>query len=123
MTPKISASEWVVMNVLWKDSLLTANKIIKKLEHTNWNHRTIRTLLSRLVKKKAINYTQFKKEYYYFTIVNKDECIKQESEQYIQKVFNNSVSTMLSYYISNTELSKDEILEIKYSIDQKWNNL
>lgn len=123
MTPKISTSEWVVMNVLWKDSLLTANKIIKKLENTDWNHRTIRTLLSRLVKKKAINYTQFKKEYYYFTIVSKDECVKQESDQYIQKVFNNSISTMLSYYISNSELSKEEILEIKYLIDQKWNNL
>ena len=50
--PKISESEWKVMKILWDESPLTANQIVAALAGTTmWNHRTVKTLLNRLLNK------------------------------------------------------------------------
>ena len=55
-TPKISEAEWEVMKVLWEDSPKTANDIVEELTGTtSWKRETIRTLINRLVAKKALN--------------------------------------------------------------------
>lgn len=53
--PKISEAELEVMKVLWSKSPQTANEIIQALEgQMNWNPKTVRTLINRLVKKQVI---------------------------------------------------------------------
>lgn len=64
--PKISEAELEVMKVLWDTaSPLTANEVIQALEKTNdWSPKTVRTLLNRLVRKKAISSHQEKENVY-----------------------------------------------------------
>ena len=58
--PRISEAEWEVMKVLWDASPITANQIVEILsKRTFWQRETIRTLINRLVRKKAI---QFEKQ-------------------------------------------------------------
>ena len=55
--PKISDAEWSLMKILWNKSPLTANQLVELLSSTvKWNHRTIKTLLNRLVKKGALDF-------------------------------------------------------------------
>ncbi|GIQ64934.1 hypothetical protein PACILC2_35020 [Paenibacillus cisolokensis] len=50
--PKISDAEWEVMKVFWAKAPLTANDVIQALEGSkDWNPKTIRTLIKRLVEK------------------------------------------------------------------------
>jgi len=52
---QISDAEWDVMVVLWQSEPQTAADVIEALAKTHdWNHRTIRTLLARLVEKTAL---------------------------------------------------------------------
>jgi predicted transcriptional regulator len=52
---RITEAEWLVCQVLWRHSPQTANEIVDKLAgKTDWNPRTIKTLLNRLVNKNVI---------------------------------------------------------------------
>jgi len=54
---RISEAEWQICQELWRHSPQTANEIAGLLAESNgWNHRTVRTLINRLVKKNVLGY-------------------------------------------------------------------
>ena len=64
--PTISDAEWEVMAVLWTTSPLTANEVVDRLEgRKTWSPRTVKTLLNRLVNKKALAYETRGNRYLY----------------------------------------------------------
>ena len=53
---KIADTEWLVMRVVWQQGRIGAAEVIAAvLPQTGWSHRTVRTLLNRLVKKGALS--------------------------------------------------------------------
>jgi len=55
--PRISDSEWKVMEVVWADSPVTAMRVSLVLgDAERWKPQTVKTLLGRLVKKGALRY-------------------------------------------------------------------
>lgn len=112
--PKISDSEWEVMKIIWQNNSITSTKIINELqEKTNWKASTIKTLINRLLNKEAISFTKEGKEYYYFSIVSEEECIREESDSFLNKVFNGSLNSMVVNFVKSQKLTRDEINELK----------
>lgn len=119
-TPKISDSEWEVMEVLWKKSPLTSSEIIEILkQYISWNPKTIHTLISRLVKKDAIEVKKDAPFYLYYPKVSQEECRKIETRSFIKKVYNGSIHLLISNFIKNEKLSDEEIKELKQILDKK----
>lgn len=120
---KISNSEWEVMKCVWGNDICTANKIVYALsKNTDWKANTIRTLINRLVKKQVLGYTidkKDKKTYYYFPLLSENECIKAESESFINRVFNGSLNGMIANFLNESKLSEAEIEELKNILDKK----
>lgn len=57
--PRITDAEWEVMIVLWKKLPKTAGQISQELSNsTGWKLNTVKTLISRLVKKRAVGYEE-----------------------------------------------------------------
>ncbi|RMD04021.1 hypothetical protein D9O40_03000 [Clostridium autoethanogenum] len=76
--PKISESEWEVMKVIWNKNPCSANKIVKQLENsTSWKSKTVKSLISRLLKKNVIGFNEGVRTYYY-PLVDEKECVRQE---------------------------------------------
>ncbi len=65
--PKISETEWEVMQVLWGRSPMTANEIFEVLmaQDPAWHPQTAKTLLNRLVTKKALCFKKEGRAYLY----------------------------------------------------------
>lgn len=118
--PQISDTEWQVMKVLWASAPLTANEVVKQLEGImSWKPKTIKTLLGRLVKKKAIGFNQDGRAYLYYPLVAEGECVKAESRSFLEKVFSGSLNVMFANFLEEQELSKEEIAELKKILEQK----
>lgn len=116
--PKISDSEWEIMKIIWQNDSITSTKIINELqEKTNWKSSTIKTLINRLLNKEAISFTKKGKEYYYFSIVSEEECIKKESKSFLSKVFNGSLNSMVVNFVKSQKLTKTEIDDLKSILD------
>ncbi|NLO41396.1 MAG: BlaI/MecI/CopY family transcriptional regulator [Ruminiclostridium sp.] len=112
--PQISDAEWHVMKVLWEGSPMTAMDVIKQLgDSQSWKPKTVKTLLRRLVDKKAIAFTVEGRTYRYHTLIKENECIRSETESFLKKVFDGSFNLLVKNFIKQESLSSDEILELK----------
>ena len=119
--PKISETEWEVMQVLWARSPLAAGEIIDALvaADSTWHPKTAKTLLNRLVKKKALGYEKQGRAYLYRPLVKEADCALAESESFLDRVFGGSLKPMLAHLVERKKLSAAEIRELKRLLDQE----
>jgi BlaI family penicillinase repressor len=119
-TPRISEAEWEVMQVLWKTSPMTANDIVEKLTaKTPWKRETIRTLINRLVQKKAIGFEKKGRQYDYFPLVTEAECLRAESRSFLRRFGGRSIEPMLAAFVEEKQLSQEKIARLKQILDEK----
>jgi BlaI family penicillinase repressor len=117
--PKISDAEWQVMKVLWENSPLRAIDIINRLDNVaNWQPKTVKTLIRRLVEKKAISFEENGKYYLYRPIVKEQECIKLENDSFLNRVYGGSLNLMFSNFLKARNLSEEEINDLKKILEK-----
>ncbi|MGH4118620.1 BlaI/MecI/CopY family transcriptional regulator [Clostridium sp.] len=120
--PKISNAEWEVMKIIWNHSEITSMDIIKELkDKVEWKPATVKTLINRLLNKNVIGFNKLCNEYLYYSLVSEDECIKLESQSFINKVFDGSIKSMILNFAKSEQLSETDIVELK-NILNKSNN-
>lgn len=115
----ITEAEWQVMKVLWKNSYCHASKVIEELEKTTgWKPTTVKTLLSRLVKKKVVTFRKENNAYIYTPTVSEEECQEAESESFLNRLFNGSCNLMVSRLIHANKLTGEDIQELRLLLDK-----
>ena len=118
--PRISASEWQVMTIVWEKHPITTNEVVECLsENTEWQPKTIMTMLNRLVKKGALGFEKKGRVYSYFPLVKQSECVKAESKSFLERVYGGALKPMLANFLEETELSDNEIKELKQILNKK----
>lgn len=118
--PKISDSEWRVMQVLWKHGPQTANEIVNALSgEVKWNPRTIKTLINRLVKKGAVKITEEGYRYQYSAAVNESECIQSETKSFVRRVYQGTMTPAFAAFLEDADLSAEEIDDLQEILDKK----
>ena len=112
----ISDSEWEVMKVLWKKPDITLHEIATELGNTNWSYTTIRTMVTRLAEKGAIDADKkAANTFRYSPVISESECKSKEVNSLLSKVFNGSVSMLVSTLTKDsnlTEAQQKELLDI-----------
>ncbi|MDP4272388.1 MAG: BlaI/MecI/CopY family transcriptional regulator [Bacteroidota bacterium] len=118
--PNIADAEWLVMKVIWAHSECSANQIIQELSGTTeWKPKTVKSLISRLLKKKAICFKEDKRAYIYYPLVTEEECIRVESQSFLNRVFGGEVNTAIAKFIEDKNMSKQQIDELRKMLDDK----
>ena len=117
--PKITEAEWTVMKVFWAKSPRTANEVVDALNNSGWNPKTIRTLINRLQKKKAVDFEKDGREHRYFPLVAEHECVRQEAKSLLNRAGSAVLKPMLAAFIEEQTLSEKEIVELRQILDQK----
>jgi len=119
--PNISDTEWEVMKVVWAKAPLSAAEIIEALSGVDptWHPKTAKTLLNRLVKKKALGYDKEGRAYLYRPLVQESDCALAESESFLDRVFGGSLKPMLANFVKRKKLSAAEIRELKRLLEGK----
>jgi BlaI family penicillinase repressor len=119
-TPRISEAEWVVMEVVWRKSPVTALEVVQQLApHTHWQDQTIRTMLRRLIRKKALTFRAEGNVYHYSPTVSREQCVRGESQTFVARVFGGAAQSLLVQLVQETKLSPDEIAELKRILRNK----
>jgi len=116
----ISDAEWIVMRVVWRLGKATAAEVIAELAPTeNWSHRTIRTLLGRLVEKDALTAEADGNRYLYRPRVTQQKCVRAESRSFLNKVFGGDAAELLIHFAQEAKISRQQIDELKRLLDAK----
>lgn len=118
--PQISEAEFEVMKIVWKYAPISTNEVIDKLTQTSsWSPKTIQTLLKRLTTKGAITYEKQSRVFVYTPLVQEREYISRESSTFLKRYYNGNISTMLSAYLENDQLSDTQIEELRALLNKK----
>ena len=118
--PKISESEWLVMKVIWDENPTTSNRVVEVLsEITPWNPKTIKTLLSRLVKKGAVGHENEGRSYLYYPLIEEEVLVKAESQSFLKRVFRGALKPMIATMVESEDLSEEDIEELKSLLNNK----
>lgn len=118
-TPKISEAEWEVMKLLWKKSPATANDVVKALsKKTHWKRETVRTLINRLVQKKALGYQKKGRQYHYYPLVTEKECVKEQTKTFLKRFHGGSIEPMLADFVEDEKLSPEKIARLRKILQQ-----
>jgi BlaI family penicillinase repressor len=116
----ISDAEWDVMQVVWSLKSATAADVIERLgPETGWSHRTIRTLLSRLVQKGALVAEDEGHRHRYRPKVSQQRCVREAGQSFLEKIFSGDPAELLVHFVRNSKMSPAEIERLKNLLDDK----
>ena len=119
---RISEAEWIVMQEIWRTTPQprTAAEVAAELmQRTDWSPRTIKTLLSRLVKKGALTFETEGNRYLYRPAVEQSECVRQESRSFVKRVFGGQTMPALVHLVQSESLSDEQIEELRHLLAEK----
>ncbi|TAH68659.1 MAG: BlaI/MecI/CopY family transcriptional regulator [Anaerolineaceae bacterium] len=106
------------MELLWSNKVLAAKDISKIIkEYIGWEKNTTYTVIKRLIDKGAV-----KREDPGFlcrAAISKRAVQNIETKVLLDKVYNGSLSTFLSEYLKNQDLSRAEYMELERIVSEQ----
>jgi BlaI family transcriptional regulator, penicillinase repressor len=117
--PPISDAEWLVMQVVWAKSPITAADVVEQLAaKTQWKPKTVMTLLNRLVKKGLLGFDKRGRAYHYYPLVEQARCVKAESRSFVERVYGGAMKPILVDFLEEADLSPQDVEELKRILDK-----
>lgn len=114
MTERISDAELAIMEILWEDSPLSATDIAERVKpKRKWSITTVKTLLSRLVTKKALDNKRQGRKFLYSPIVERTSYVDGESQRFVDRLFGGKFMPLVAHLAEKEKLSAEEIAEIE----------
>jgi predicted transcriptional regulator len=111
---RISGAESQIMEALWNEEPLTAEEIIQKVGPANgWGEATVKTLINRLLKKKALASARSGGRALYRPLVSRTEYVTGESQGLLDRLFDGKLAPLVAHYAQHRALSAEEVTRLK----------
>ncbi len=116
---QLSKAEEQLMQYLWKRNKAFMKDLLEDFPEPKPATTTVATLLKRMTQKEFINYKTIGKSREYFPLVKKSDYFSKHVNGLIKNFFNNSASQFASFFTSETDLSNEELEELRKLIDKQ----
>ena len=112
MDYRLNPSEWRILQSLWGHAPQTLMQLIANLQRaTDWSPSTIKTLVTRMTEKGVLRFEGDRPRLYYPNIQKEDAAFS-ETQQLLSRAFNGNFGLLMSNFIDNAQLSKDDLDEL-----------
>lgn len=114
MAERITEAELAVMEVLWEAAPLTATDVAGRVAHQrDWSLATVKTLLSRLVAKQAVDHHLDGRRFLYAPLVERETYVARESRRLVDRFFGGKLMPLVAHLAEQQSLSDEDISEIE----------
>ncbi len=114
----LSDAEWKLMNVLWEEAPRTIMQLTNALKaDTGWTKHTVISFLKRMEEKGALHYVEGEKAKLYYPDLKREEAARQETEDFLDRVFQGRMGMMLNTMVQQRALSKEDLAELHKILD------
>ena len=111
---RISEAEHAVMEVLWHESPLSAADVCDAVcKDRGWSIPTVKTLLSRLVSKGALDTEPDGRRFLYTPLIERSAYVGTESKRLVEWLFGGRAAPLFAHLAESEALSADDIAEIE----------
>lgn len=119
MMIRISSAESLVMEALWSRSPMAAEEVVAEVAAAQgWSEATVKTLLNRLLKKKAIAAVKDGRRYLYRPLTQRQAYVQAESQGLLDRLFDGRLAPLVSHFSQFGKLSADDVAELKRLIEE-----
>lgn len=115
MDKRLSDAEWYVMEALWAAGQpLTAIEIATRVpSDRDWSLPTVKTLLSRLLAKRAVTPRKDGRRFLYSPAIERESYVAAESRRFVTRLFGGRLSPLFARLAEEEALDDEDIAEIE----------
>lgn len=102
------------MEVLWSSAPRSAEDIIAEVgPKQGWQDGTVKSLLNRLLKKRAVRAQADGRRYLYTPVLSREDYVMGESKGLLDRLFDGRVAPLVAHFSEQRKLSPKDIEELK----------
>ena len=106
------------MNRLWEQPMTIMELTNRFREETGWSKNTVITMLSRLEGKGAVRCEREDRAKRYYPVLRQKDAARQETENFLGKVYGGSLGLMMSAMVESRRLTKADVAELSAILEK-----
>ena len=111
---RITAAESQIMEALWRSSPMSTEEIVAEVGTAQgWAEGTVRTLVNRLLRKKAIRGERDRTRYQYVPLIQRADYVLSESQGLLDRLFEGEVTPLIAHFAKHRALTPDDMKKLK----------
>jgi len=115
----LSEAEWNIMESLWESSPKIGSQITADMaKRTGWSRSTTLTMLKRMTDKGLIACRDNGRMKAYIPLIEREVAVKKETESFLKRVYQGSVSMLVSGFVERQRLSPEELAQLRDILDR-----
>ena len=113
---KLTEPEWLIMNALWDKHPAKARDVVERLPSTvNWAYTTVKTMLDRLVEKKAVGKSKRGNIGLYEPFVSRRQARRTALRIVLDQAFDGAFGPLMHFLVEDEKLpaeQREELIKI-----------
>ncbi|NIJ07778.1 putative transcriptional regulator [Sphingomonas vulcanisoli] len=110
----IGDSELAVMEVLWRQSPLTAQEVAERAgEGRDWSVTTVKTMLGRLLAKGVLAHEEDGRRFLYRPAVSREDYTSRETRRFADRLFGGRAAPLVAHLAEGDGLTSEDIAELE----------
>jgi BlaI family penicillinase repressor len=99
---------------LWRQAPRSAEDILAEVgAQQDWQEGTVKSLLNRLLTKKAVKAERDGRRYLYWPQLTREQYVSQESKGLLDRLFEGRVAPLVAHFSEQRKLTKKDIAELR----------
>ena len=116
---RITTAESQIMEALWRDGPLGADQIVAAVgPEQEWGEATVKTLINRLLKKKAIRSEKSEGRFRHVPLVERADYVQAESQGLLDRLFDGQLAPLIAHFAEHRSLKPEEVERLKKLVDE-----
>ncbi len=116
---QLTNAEEQVMRHLWKLEKAYMKNLRDEFVDPKPASTTLATLLKRMIDKGFVGFNQHGSNREYYPLIKKNQYFSKHINSLVKDFFNNSTSQFASFFTNETNMSTEELKELKQIVDNK----
>lgn len=116
---ELTRAELEIMQIVWARGNFLVRDILNCMEEPKPAYNTVSTIVRILEKKGFVSHRTYGKTYEYYPVISKREYTQQYMKGVLKNFFGGSLSSMVSFFASDSSISAKETDEIMDILSRK----
>ncbi|MDB5439355.1 MAG: transcriptional repressor, CopY family [Caulobacteraceae bacterium] len=116
---KISTAEGRIMDLLWRSARPMAVEDVTEAlaSESGWTEGTVRTLMTRLKKKKALAADKEGRRLFYRPLFDREAWLHSESRNVVDRLFDGHLGTFVTHFSARKDLSPADVEALRRLVE------
>ena len=114
----VTPAESHVMEALWRRGPLAAEDLAREVSSQGWGDATVRTLIHRLIKRKAIRSEKIDGRIRYLPVLQRSDYLQAESQGLLDRLFEGRLTTLVAHFAERRSLTPEDVQRLRRLLEE-----